>query len=109
MAYEEIGICAGAMSDLLVIPDPWKATKIEEDKIREHVRVHLRYARGNRFAVRSAGSSTSPFATRAGRFGRIFAWAAIVFSSSRMFRASNASIAGLCASRTFPSRVAGAA
>ena len=87
MACKEIRIGAGGLSELLGIPAPRKAVKVEEDKVREHVRVLLRYDRGSRFAVRSAVSSTSPFATRAGRFGRIFAWAAIVFSSSPMFRA----------------------
>ena len=108
MAYKEIRIGSGGLSELLDIPAPWKAVKVEEDKDWEHVRVLFRYDRGSRFAVRSAVSSTSPFATLAGRFGRISGWAAIACFSSPMFRASSASIAGLCASRTFPSRVAGA-
>ena len=60
MAYKEIGIGAGGLSELLDIPAPWKAVKIEEDKVREHVRVLLRYDRGSRFHCPECGVVDQP-------------------------------------------------
>ena len=60
MAYKEIRIGAGGLSELLDIPAPWKAVKIEEDKDREHVRVLLRYDRGSRFHCPECGVVDQP-------------------------------------------------
>ena len=85
MGYEEIEL--GDLGELLGIPSPWMAAKVEEDAEREHVRVHVRYDRGSLFHCPECGVVDQPVRDTRRKAGRIFAWAAIVFSSSRRFRA----------------------
>ena len=58
MGFKEIRI--GDPSELLDIPAPWRVSKVEEDKEREHLRVHLRYARGSLFHCPECGVVDQP-------------------------------------------------
>ena len=58
MGFKEIRI--GDPSELLDIPAPRRVSKVEEDKEREHLRVHLRYARGSPFHCPECGVVDQP-------------------------------------------------
>lgn len=60
---------------------------VEEDMAREDVRVQVAMLGATVFTAPASGRSISLSATHVGRFGRIFSFRVIVFSSRRWFSA----------------------